>query len=99
MPGATATPTTLTVIWVPLPFGLGGLVIPIANVTPRNADGTVQFTDVGHNLGPAVTVHGGAAIGLITVLGKRSHSITAQFTPTDPAAFQSSTSKTLTFRF
>ncbi|MGB7797957.1 MAG: hypothetical protein WBL53_17125 [Pseudonocardiaceae bacterium] len=53
-------------IWVPLPFGLGGLVIPIANVTPRNADGTVQFTDVGHNLGPAVTVHGGAAIGLIT---------------------------------
>jgi outer membrane biosynthesis protein TonB len=98
-PGATATTTTLTVIRVPLPFALGGLVIPIANVTPRNADGTVQFTDAGHNLGPAATVHGGVAIGLIAVLGKRSHSITAQFTPTDPAAFQSSTSKTVMFRF
>jgi trimeric autotransporter adhesin len=87
------------VIRVPLPFGLGGLVIPIANVTPSNADGTIQFTDAGHNLGPAVSVHGGAAVGPITVLGKRSHSITAQFTPTDPAAFQLSASKTVTFRF
>jgi hypothetical protein len=98
-PGTTATTTTLTVIPVPLPFGLGGLAILIANVTPRNAAGTVQFTDAGHDLGPAVTVHGGVAIGLITVLGRRSHSITAQFIPADPAAFQSSTSKTVTFRF
>jgi hypothetical protein len=98
-PGATATTTTLTVIRVPLPFGLGGLVIPSANVTPHHAGGTIQFTDAGHNLGPAVPVHGGVAIGPITVLGKRSHSITAQFTPTDPAAFQPSMSKTVTFRF
>lgn len=79
-------------------MGLGGFALPIATVDPPKANGTVQFTVDGHGLGTPVTVHGGNAIGSLTLLGKGPHSVTARFIP-DTAAFKSSTSKPVNFGF
>ena len=98
-PGAITTATRLSVIKVPLPFRLGGFVISLANVTPRNAVGTVQFKDGATNLGGPVPVAGGVAIGPFIILPAGAHSVTAVFTPTDPANFAPSTSNTVNFAF
>jgi len=98
-PGAIATTTTLSVVSIPLPLGLGGFVLPIAHVTPFNAAGTVQFTDGTTNLGAPVPVAGGVAVGPLTALSPGTHSITAVFTPTNPAKFQPSTSNIVTVTF
>lgn len=73
--------------------------MPIATVSPFNAVGTVQFSDSGHNIGGPVTVLAGQAIGPLTLLSGGPHSITAVFTPTNPAAFKLSTAGPVTFRF
>ena len=99
MPGAKATTTTLSVIQVPLPFGLGGFAIPIANVGPDDPAGTVQFKDGTHNLGDPVRVFGGVAVGPFAFLPAGHHSVTAVFTPTNPAKFKPSTSNTVNFTF
>jgi hypothetical protein len=78
---------------------LGGFVIPIANVSPVNAAGTVQFMDGSTNLGGPVRVAGGTAVGPFTTLPRGPHSVKAVFTPTNPTAFQPSTSKTVNFTF
>ncbi|MGH3886488.1 MAG: Ig-like domain-containing protein [Pseudonocardiaceae bacterium] len=98
-PGATATTTRLSVIQIPLPFKLGGFAIPIANVAPTNATGTVQFKDGDTNIGGPVRVVNGTAIGPFTFLPRGQHSVTAVFTPRNPAAFRPSTSNTVRFRF
>jgi YVTN family beta-propeller protein len=98
-PEATATTTTFSVIKTPLPLGLGGVVIPTASVAPPTATGTVQFRAGTANLGGPVRVVGGRAIGPVTFLPKGSHSLTAVFTPTNPAEFTSSTSNTVTVIF
>jgi len=87
------------VIQIPLPFGLGGFAIPIADVAPSSAAGTVQFKDGTHNLGGPVPVFGGVAVGPFLTLPAGPHSITAVFTPTDPAKFKPSTSNTVKFTF
>jgi hypothetical protein len=87
------------VIRVPLPLGLGGFAIPIANVTPGNAAGTVQFKDTTHNLGGPVPVVGGVAVGPFESLRPGSHSMVAIFTPTNSTAFKPSMSNTVMFRF
>jgi hypothetical protein len=87
------------VIRVPLPFGWGGFVIPIANVAPFNAVGKVQFKDGTHNLGGPVLVSGGVVVGPFTVLPPGAHSVTAAYTPTNSGAFQSSTANPVTFTF
>jgi hypothetical protein len=87
------------VIQVRLPFGLGGFAIPIANVSPFNAVGTVQFKDGTHNLGGPVRARGGVAIGPFTSLPPGVHSLKVVFTPTKPAEFQASTSNTVVFTF
>ena len=74
-------------------------MLPIAQVTPNNAAGTVQFKDGNTNLDGPRHVIGGFAIGQLTFLGGGSHSITAVFTPANPAAFQPSTSAADTFTF
>ncbi|PZS33454.1 MAG: hypothetical protein DLM61_05075 [Pseudonocardiales bacterium] len=86
-------------IQVPLPFGLGGFAISVANVSPTNAAGTVQFKDNGTNIDGPVRVFGGVAVGPFTTLRAGQHSVTAVFTPSDPTKFKSSTSNTVTFRF
>ncbi len=98
-PGVKATRTKLHVIHISLPFGLGVFVIPIANVAPFNASGTVQLKDGTTSLSVPVPVAGGFAFGGFFVLPAGSHSLTAVFTPADPGAFQPSTSNPVTFRF
>lgn len=98
-PEVTATTITLNAIRIPLPFRLGGFVIPLANVAPGNAVGTVQFKDRGTNLGGRVPIIAGFVFGGFFALPGGSHSLTAKFIPDDPAAFQASTSNTVRFRF
>ena len=99
-PGAKNTTTTLSVIQVPLPFGLGGFAIPVANLAPSNAVGRVQFQDNGRNIAGPVRVFGGVAVGPFAFLPPGRHSVTAVFTPDDLTKFKSSTStNTVTFRF
>ena len=98
-PGVTVTTTTLYVMRVPLPFGLGGVVIPIAVISPRTVVGTIQFKDGTTNLGGPVAVTGGVAIGPIMLISLSSHALTAVFAPTDSTVFQSSTSNTVDFSF
>lgn len=97
-PGATATTTRLTVVPINLP-GPGGLVLPAAQVAPTDATGTVQFMDNGVNMGSPVPVVRGVAIGSLRFLPTGAHSLTAVFTPTNPAAFEPSTSNVVTFTF
>lgn len=87
--GTTSTATTLHL--TPNP---GFTFIPeilIAQVSPVNAPGTVQFFDRSTALGVPVPATGGFAL-LITLLPKGRHSLAAVFTPTDVQAFALSTS-------
>jgi hypothetical protein len=99
VPGAAKTMTILSVIRVPLPFHLGGFVIPIAIVAPHKAAGAVQFFADDTPLGGPSLVLGGIVIGPFGSLPAGSHSVTAVFTPTDPGSFMPSTSKTVKFTF
>jgi phospholipase C len=93
--GAPATTTTLQV--APNPGFQGVPEILIARVSPFTAAGTVQFTDTttNTNLG-SVPVIGGQALLVTTALTAGTHTVTAAFTPTKPAAFAPSTSSTVT---
>jgi phosphate transport system substrate-binding protein len=88
-PTGAATTTTLTVF--PNPAFEGLPVIFLANVAPFGAAGTVQFMDGTTAVDPPVPVAGGFALS-ITTLPEGTHSLTAVFTPTDPAALAPSTS-------
>jgi hypothetical protein len=96
-PEARTTAITLHAIHIRLPFRLGSFVIPFAKVAPANAAGTVQFKEESTNIGGPVPVGAGLAFGGFVVLPAGAHSLTAEFTPADPTAFQSSTSNTVTF--
>lgn len=96
MPAAMAT---LTIIEVPVPLNLGGIAIPIAQVTPTDAAGTVQSQDGTTSIGGPVPVMAGTAIGPVYVLHTGSHSLTTTFTPTNAANVQPLTSNTVTFTF
>ncbi|MGH3752225.1 MAG: hypothetical protein ACRDRP_05925 [Pseudonocardiaceae bacterium] len=100
IPG-TATTITLSVTQIPRPavLGGGGYALPIANVAPFNAAGTVQFKDGTTNLGAPVPVAGGVAVGSFVSLPPGPHSLTATFIPSNLAAFQLSTSNTVAFTF
>ncbi|MFC9519196.1 beta strand repeat-containing protein [Nocardiaceae bacterium NPDC056970] len=91
--GSTSAASTVTVS-DPTPVDVEtalGLTIPqnaetgtavdlTANVTPSNAQGTVQFKDNGTNIGSPVTVAAGAATLSHPFAAAGSHSITAEFT-------------------
>lgn len=96
--GATATTTALNVIGIRLPFRLGGFVIPIARVMPHVA-GTIQIQDGTASLGRPAPVAAGFAFGGFFVLPPGTHSLTAVFTPANPAAAQPSTSNAVTVTF
>jgi hypothetical protein len=87
------------VVPVPLPFGLGGFVIPIAHVSPIKAAGTVQFKDGDNNLDGPKRVIAGTVFGPLTSLQAGPHSVKAVFIPTNPNAFQPSTSNTANVTF
>ncbi|HET9257444.1 MAG TPA: Ig-like domain repeat protein [Pseudonocardiaceae bacterium] len=98
IPGRPTT-TTLNLIQVPLRFGLGGRVLPIAHVAPVNATGTVQFKDGNINIGTPVPVIFGLAIGRLKSLPPGPHALTATFIPAKLSAFQLSTSNSVTLTF
>ncbi|MGH3873531.1 MAG: Ig-like domain repeat protein [Pseudonocardiaceae bacterium] len=62
-----------------------------ASVTPATAAGSVQFRDGANPLGNPVTVTNGTA-STTTTLPPGNHSLTAEFIPTNAAAFTGSTS-------
>jgi Bacterial Ig-like domain (group 3) len=89
--GATATNTTLTTS--PAATVAQGYPMALtATVTPATAVGTVQFRDGTTNFGNSVVVSNGIASGSASTLGPGTHTLTAVFTPTDPAAFNPSMS-------
>jgi hypothetical protein len=92
--GPTATTTSLTGPTAPVTVGTN--VTLNATVAPAAAAGTVQFKDGSANLGSPVAVSGGTAQFATTSLAAGSHPITAQFVPTNAAAFGGSTSNTVT---
>src|SRR5207302_658585 len=93
---AQSTSTTLTAA-PPSPQTAGTSVTLTANVSPTVAVGSVQFQDNGANLGPAVSVTAGTATTSTNSLTVGTHSLTAVFTPTDPTAFQGSTSPPVSY--
>ncbi|HET9257443.1 MAG TPA: Ig-like domain-containing protein [Pseudonocardiaceae bacterium] len=77
----------------------GACSVLIATVAPPDASGTVQFKDRFKDkttaLGDGPVRPGGLAVLLIKKLADGEHSLTATFTPQDPAAFAPSTSNTM----
>lgn len=92
---ATATATTLAVS--PNPATAGKTVKLTAQVDPRRTSGTIQFFDGSTPLGaPQPVKKNGDAKFSTSTLTPGSHSLTARFTPADPAAFSPSTSPPVT---
>lgn len=90
-----ATTTALTVSPVS-PVAQSTRVTLTATITPATAVGTVQFKDLTTNIGNPVTVSNqGTASGSTSRLAPGLHSLTAVFTPADPAAFGPSMSSAL----
>ncbi|MCF3133792.1 Ig-like domain repeat protein [Streptomyces olivochromogenes] len=91
------TPTTTSLAVSPAsPVTTGTNVTLTATVAPAAAAGTVQFRDNGAALGAPVTVNNGTATFSTSTLGAGPHSLTADFTPTDPA-FAGSSSSTVAY--
>ena len=67
-----------------------------ANLTPATAPGTIQFFDGATSLAPAAAPVAGVATLATSALAVGSHPVTAKFVPTDPTAFQGSTSSVVT---
>ena len=89
--------TTTVVSASPASPALSGVSVAFTATISPAAAGTVQFKDAGTNLGSPATVSGTTATVTTNTLSVGSHSITAVFTPTDPAAFNGSTSAALPF--
>ncbi|MGH3697737.1 MAG: Ig-like domain repeat protein [Pseudonocardiaceae bacterium] len=87
-----AKPTTIRLTAAPIPAVQGISVVLIARVAPFNAAGTVQFKDGTTVLGAPVPVTAGFAFLNTSTLTTGTHTLTAVFTPTNPAAFGPSTS-------
>jgi hypothetical protein len=89
----TADPATTAVA--------GDPVTLTATLSPAAAAGSVQFVDIASgnpvNVGSAVAVANGKATVTVTSLGQGDHSLRADFTPTDAAAYTASSSSTLAY--
>ena len=95
--GSTASPTSLVVSVSPVSPVVGGTSETVkATMTPTAAVGSVQFLDGATSLGSAPVTAGVATLAP-TTLPVGTHSLTAKFTPTDPTAFQPSTSPAVTY--
>lgn len=77
---------------------LGDEAVFTVTVSPSTAAGTVQFFNGDAPIGSPVPVAGGAATLRTTELPLGTHSLSAQFTPTDAAAFVASNSAALQVR-
>jgi hypothetical protein len=95
---ASATATTTTLTSNPAsPVNSGTAVTLTAHVTPANTAGSVHFFDGATDLGAGTynPATGNATFSVTPSVG--SHSLTAQFTPSDISAFNGSTSAALPF--
>ena len=94
--GARAARTTVgvAVTTSPTPSAHTGTSVTItATVTSSpTAAGTIQFYDGGAALGSPITVSSGTATYTTSALSTATHSLTAKFTPTNPALFKPATS-------
>lgn len=82
---ATATTTTLKAVLNPA--SQGNPVTRIARVRPPNADENVQFKHGTTAIGAPLQVVGGQATLKTSALPKGTHTLAAEFTPTNPVAF------------
>jgi len=88
-----ATVTTTALAATPAsPVVAGSTVTLTSTVTPSSAVGSVQFFDGATAIPGPVAVSGGVAAKPIATLAVGAHSLTAKFTPTNPALFTTSTS-------
>lgn len=87
---ATATATSLVVTPTVTNYGSTS-VTATATVAPANAVGTVTFFDGATAVGSVAVTGGTAAVTLPPTSALGTHTLTAQFVPTDPAAFIAST--------
>ncbi|MGH3821377.1 MAG: Ig-like domain-containing protein [Pseudonocardiaceae bacterium] len=92
VPGVRGTTTRLLAIPRAVPFQ-GLPVILIARVSPAAAAGTVQFKAGDTTLGGPVPVMAGFAFLITTTPAPGRHAMTAEFWPTNQAAFAPSTSR------
>lgn len=90
--GAAATTTSLGASATSVTTGTA--VTLTATLSPSAAVGTVQFSDGGSAVGAPVAVSGGVATTTVTPT-TGSHSYSAAFTPTNPAAYAASSSGTV----
>ena len=98
-------PTTTTTGLAVTPTGgaAQGASVPLtATVSPSGAAGSVQFVDLATgsavNVGSPTTVSGGIAASTTSGLATGSHTLRADFTPTDTAAFGASSSSTVGYQ-
>lgn len=69
----------------------GADLVLTATVSPTAAAGTVTFAEGGTAIGSPVAVSGGTASATVTAPAAGAHTYTATFTPTDAAAYETST--------
>lgn len=93
---ATTTTTTLSVSPAS-PQNAGTAVTLTATVSPSSAVGAVTFFDGTTQLGSPQTWNGSSVSVSTSNLAVGSHTLSAQFVPTDATTFGSSTSATLTY--
>lgn len=95
---ATATTTTITSVTPASPRTQGTTVTFTVTVSPSDAAGSVQLRSNGTAVGTPVTVtNGSASINTDALPIGDNQQITAVFTPTDAAAFGSSTSPPVSY--
>jgi hypothetical protein len=94
---APAQNTTTTLGASPASPVMAGLPVTFTATVSPSAAGSVQFKDGTIALGSPATVSAGQATLTTSTLSVATHSITAVFTATDPAAFNGSTSAPLPF--
>jgi hypothetical protein len=95
--GSASQSTTTVLTTSPAsPLHQGSPVALTATVTPATATGILQFKDGSTNLSKNI-VRNGTASALTSRLAMGSHSLTAIFVPSDPAAFGPSSSPSVPF--
>src|SRR5206468_5649472 len=90
---ANPAPTTVDLTQDPAKTGCGEKVVFTALVSPTGATGTVTFFSDGNPLGPPVPVQMGFAQISVSNLSAGTHSITAQYSGSDPCYAPSTSSK------
>ena len=91
----SAQPTSTTLAVTPASPVVSGTTVHLtATLSPTSASGTVQFKDGSTSLGSPVAVSAGTATLSISTLSIGTHTLGADFTPTNSALFTASSAAT-----